>query len=66
MVAEVLKETQLTDMSVLVIDDNPSERAEIKMAFPRIRILHGYHYYWRKIIMLAAETQLGVVNLEDS
>jgi len=66
MVAEVLKETQLTDMSVLVIDDNPSERAEIKMAFPKIRILHGYHYYWRKIIMLAAETQVAFISRESS
>ena len=57
MIAEVLRETQLTDASVLVIDDNPAERAEIKMAFPKIRLLHGYHYYWRKVILLSAETQ---------
>lgn len=63
MIAEVLQETNLTDVSVLVIDDNPRERAEIKMAFPNMRLLHGYHYYWRKIILLAAETQ--VAHLSD-
>jgi FkbH-like protein len=63
MIVEVLQETNLTDVSVLVIDDNPTERAEIKMAHPKIRLLHGYHYYWRKIILLAAETQ--VAHLSD-
>jgi FkbH-like protein len=63
MIAEVLQETNLTDVSVLVIDDNPRERAEIKMAFPKIRLLHGFHYYWRKIILLASETQ--VAHLSD-
>ena len=66
MMAEILKETNLTDMSVLVIDDNPSERAEIKVAFPKIRIMHGYHYYWRKIVMLAAETQVAFISREGS
>jgi FkbH-like protein len=36
------------------------------MAFPKIRILHGYHYYWRKIIMLAAETQVAFISRESS
>jgi FkbH-like protein len=64
MIAEVLRDTQLTDASVLVIDDNPTERAEIKMALPKIRILHGYHYYWRKVILLSAETQVAFLSDE--
>jgi predicted enzyme involved in methoxymalonyl-ACP biosynthesis len=58
MLAEVLNATQLTDASTLVIDDHPTERAEIKAAFPRVRILHGYHYYWRKVVLLSSETQV--------
>ncbi len=64
MIAEVLQETNLTDVSVLVIDDNPVERAEIKMAFPKMRLMHGYHYYWRKVILLAAETQVAYLSDE--
>jgi len=64
MIAQVLDETQLTDVSVLVIDDNPTERAEIKRAFPKIRMLHGYHYYWRKVILLASETQVAFMSEE--
>lgn len=64
MIAEVLNEAQLTDVSALIIDDNPAERAEIKMAFPKIRILHGYHYYWRKVILLASETQVAFMSDE--
>jgi FkbH-like protein len=64
MIAEVLQETNLTDMSVLVIDDNPVERAEIKMAFPKMRLMHGYHYYWRKVVLLAAETQVAFLSDE--
>jgi FkbH-like protein len=66
MIAEVLRDTQLTDASVLVIDDNPAERAEIKMALPGIRILHGYHYYWRKVILLSAETQVAFLSDEGA
>jgi hypothetical protein len=64
MIAEVLSQTQLTDASVLVIDDNPAERAEIKRALPQIRVLHGYHYYWRKVILLSAETQVAFLSDE--
>jgi FkbH-like protein len=64
MIAEVLQETNLTDVSVLVIDDNPVERAEIKMAFPKMRLMHGYHYYWRKVLLLAAETQVAFLSDE--
>jgi len=64
MIAEILNETQLTDVSALVIDDNPTERAEIRMAFPKIRVLHGYHYYWRKVILLSSETQVAFLSDE--
>jgi FkbH-like protein len=57
MMLEILRETGVAPNSVLLIDDHPVQRAEIKAAFPDIRVLHGYHYYWRKILLLAPETQ---------
>lgn len=62
---EILQETNLTPQSVLFIDDNPLERAEIQSVFPGVRVMHGYHYYWRKIVLLAAETQVPSVTKES-
>lgn len=65
MMLEILRETGLTARSVLFIDDHPVQRAEIKAAFPEIRVLHGYHYYWRKIVLLAPETQVARLSHES-
>ena len=65
MMLEILQETGLTPKSVLFIDDHPVQRAEIKTAFPEIRVLHGFHYYWRKIVLLAPETQVAHVSRES-
>jgi FkbH-like protein len=62
---EILAEANLTAESVLFIDDNPVERAEMKAAYPKMRVLHGFHYYWRKVIMLAAETQVASFTKES-
>ena len=62
---EILQETNLTPESVVFIDDNPAERAGMKAAFPGMRVLHGYHYYWRKIILLSPETQVSHISAES-
>ena len=62
---ELLVELKLTAESVIFIDDNPTERAEMKLNFSSMRVLHGYHYYWRKIILLSAETQVPFITPES-
>lgn len=62
---EILADANLTPESVLFIDDNPVERAEMKAAYPKMRVLHGFHYYWRKVILLAAETQVASFTQES-
>jgi len=65
MIQEILKETNLTSKSALFIDDNPIERAEVKVIMPDIRVLHGYHYYWRKVVLLSSETQTARLSEES-
>jgi FkbH-like protein len=62
---EILADANLTPESVLFIDDNPVERAEMKAAYPKMRVLHGFHYYWRKVILLSAETQVASFTQES-
>ena len=51
--------------NVVFIDDNPVERASIRAAFPDIRILDGRHYYWRRTLLWAPETQVAAVTSES-
>ncbi len=59
MMLAILRENGIAPNEVLVIDGHPVQRAEIKAAFPDIRVLHGYHYYWRRVLLLAPETQVA-------
>ncbi len=64
--AEILAAVHLLPRSVLFIDDNPAERAAMQASFPDIRVLGGYPYYLRRILLLAPELQGAGVSDESA
>lgn len=64
--AEILSAINITPKSVVFIDDNPVEREQMQAAFPDMRVLHGFHYYWRRIILNSPETQVRSITAESA
>jgi FkbH-like protein len=64
--AEAIQEAGLLPSSVVFVDDNPVERAAIKEAFPEIRVLGAPHYYWKRILLWSAETQVTTITEEST
>jgi len=64
-VAEILSILGLLPESTVFIDDNPRERAEVRSAFPAIRVLGANPYYIRRILLWAPETQVQEVTAES-
>lgn len=64
-IEEVMREANLLPRNVLFIDDNPVERASVKAAFPDLRVLAAPHYYWRRILLWSAETQVAQISMES-
>lgn len=54
---EILTSISVPPESVVFIDDDPEEREAMKVAFPKIRQLPPGHYYWKRILLWAPETQ---------
>jgi FkbH-like protein len=64
--AEILAQVNLSPRNVVYIDDDPAKRAEIKAAFPGIRVLGGTPLTWRRILLWSAETQSPDVTAESA
>ena len=64
--AEILAHVNLLPRNVVYIDDDPAQRAEIKAAFPEIRVLGGTPLTWRRILLWSAETQLPDITAESA
>lgn len=64
-ILEILDATNLLPSNVVFIDDNPRERAWVKMQFPDMRVLGGNYYDWRRILLYSAETQRSFVSDES-
>lgn len=64
-VADILAEVNLLPQSVVFIDDNPVERANVKAVFPDIRVLGASPYQLRRIMLWSAETQVAKVSDES-
>lgn len=56
-IAEIMKETNLLPGSVLFVDDNPVERANVRSAFPDIRTLEVPLVHWKRTLIFAPELQ---------
>jgi FkbH-like protein len=63
--AEVLDAVNLLPGNVVYIDDNPAQRAEVKAAFPELRVLGGDPFTWRHILLWSAETQPAAITAES-
>lgn len=64
--AEILAHVNLLPRNVVYIDDDPAKRAEIKAAFPDIRVLGGAPFTWRRILLWSAETQVPEITAESA
>ncbi len=65
-IEEILKVVNILPRSVVFIDDNPVERAAVKMAFPEIRVLGTYPYYHKRILLWSPEIQVQTITAESS
>ena len=64
-IERILEETNLLPRSVVFIDDNPVERANVAAAFPDIRLLGADPYQLRRILLWSAETQVAGITAES-
>ncbi|WP_339077810.1 HAD-IIIC family phosphatase [Acetobacter sp. AC2005] len=64
--SEILSYVNLLPQNVIYIDDNPAQRADIKKAFPGIRVMGGNPIHWRHILLNAPETQVAHITEESS
>src|SRR6202011_3556979 len=63
---EILDEVNLLSRNVVFVDDNPLERAEVRAAFPDIRVLGARPYHLKRVLLWASETQVPFVSSESS
>lgn len=64
-ISEILAETNLLPESVLFIDDNPLEIAEVKNVYPSMRTLCVPQENWKHILCYAPETQTRHISIES-
>jgi FkbH-like protein len=64
-IRQILREVNLLAESAIMIDDNPREIDEIQAGVPGIRILGTNHYDWRRLLLMAPETQVEKVTAES-
>ncbi len=64
--AEILREVNLLPKNVVMVDDNPAERASIQAGLPGVRVLGSHLYYLKRVLLWAPETQQPVITHESS
>ena len=64
-IEKILQEINVLPRNVVFIDDNPSERAAVKAAFPEIRVFGPNPLLWRRILLWSAETQVSSITAES-
>jgi len=64
--AEAIREANILPEAVVYIDDNPVERAAMKMALPQVRTLEAPHIDWRRILLWSPETQVAAISSESA
>lgn len=63
--AAILRAVNVLPHSVVYVDDNPVERAEMAHAYPGIRVLGRYPFYLRRTLAWAPETQVASITDES-
>jgi FkbH-like protein len=64
--AQILQELKLQPGNAVMIDDNPSERAAIQAALPKVRVLGKHLYYLKRVLLWSAETQQRAISAESA
>ncbi|HVM63171.1 MAG TPA: HAD-IIIC family phosphatase [Verrucomicrobiae bacterium] len=64
-VADMIREVNLRPENVVMIDDNPVERAAIHEQIPGVRLLGQHPYYLKRILLWSPETQSPVITGES-
>ncbi len=64
--AEIIREVNILPKNVVMIDDNPVERALIQAGMPDVRVLGSHLYYLKRILLWASETQQPIITRESS
>jgi FkbH-like protein len=62
---EIIGIVKVMPGSVVFIDDNPVERAEMRHAFPEMRVLGQNPYFLRRILLWAPEMQVASISDES-
>jgi FkbH-like protein len=63
--SDILRETNLRPHNVVMIDDNPVERAAIQAQLPGVRVLGSHLYYLKRVLLWSAETQQRAMSRES-
>ncbi|HXY32867.1 MAG TPA: HAD-IIIC family phosphatase [Planctomycetaceae bacterium] len=64
--SEILREVNLRPENVVMIDDNPVERAAIEAGLPGVRVLGWHLYYLKRVLLWSSETQSSLITQESS
>jgi FkbH-like protein len=64
-IQELLSDLSLTAKSVLLVDDNPIERAEVSTLIPGIRTIGSNPYTTRRILLWSSETNRPLITDES-
>lgn len=65
-VAEAIEEANVLPDTVVFLDDNPVERAQIKAEHPKVRVIDAPHMDWRRILLWSPEMQVETVTEESA
>ena len=64
--ADIIREVNLRPENVVMVDDNPVERAAIQEQLPGVRVLGSHLYYLKRVLLWSPETQQCVITRESS
>jgi FkbH-like protein len=64
--ADIIREVNLRLENVIMVDDNPVERAAIQEQLPGVRVLGSHLYYLKRVLLWSPETQQSVITNESS
>jgi len=64
--AELLSTFNLRPQNVVMVDDNPVERAAIESSLPGVRTLGKHLYYLKRVLLWSAETQTRTITSESA
>jgi FkbH-like protein len=63
--ADIIREVNIRPENVVVVDDNPVERASIQEQLPGVRVLGSHLYYLKRVLLWSPETQQPVITDES-